>query len=503
MTQSPHALLLTCELIDEAATVRFAQDIAAAVLPGDLIALEGDLGAGKTAFSRALIRALAKNMELEVPSPTFSIMQPYDDLRIPVRHFDLYRMSGSEELEELGFFEDLETAVTLVEWPGNAGSALPANHIILQLDILAGDRREAQLIVREHQRARFQRTLVARHFLEKAEYQLAERTHVQGDASHRAYERVKATGKAPAIFMNAPETPPGEIIENGKSYAELVHRATDTKPFEAIGRMLRQHGLSAPDIYAADHKDGFMLLEDLGHAGLLDSNGAPIHERMLAAVDALVVLHNAAGNMSQTIPGVEGAYKIPSFDRTAFLTEVSLFADWFVPHQKRQLSPAAKRSYLDIWSDLYRALETAETGIILRDVHSPNLLWLEERKGVNRVGLLDFQDALWGPQIYDLASLIYDARVSIPSQLRDEMTSHYRRTRTGLLEMERLNEHLCILAAQRTAKILGIFARLAGRDAKLSYLAHMPRNEAYLNALLETPVLAPLAQWHEVHLPRG
>ncbi|MEP4431606.1 MAG: tRNA (adenosine(37)-N6)-threonylcarbamoyltransferase complex ATPase subunit type 1 TsaE, partial [Hyphomicrobiales bacterium] len=93
MTHSSQAPFLTCELVDEAATIRFAQDVAAAVLPGDLVALEGDLGAGKTAFSRALIRALAKDSDLEVPSPTFSILQPYDELRIPVRHFDLYRMS--------------------------------------------------------------------------------------------------------------------------------------------------------------------------------------------------------------------------------------------------------------------------------------------------------------------------------------------------------------------------------------------------------------------------
>lgn len=502
MTKTPHAPFLTRELADEAATVRFAQDVAAAVLPGDVIALEGDLGAGKTAFSRALIRALAKDPSLEVPSPTFSLMQPYD-VRIPVRHFDLYRMGDSEELEELGFFDDLDNVLTLIEWPSRAGSALPQNHMTLQLDILSGDRREASLFVNEDQCQCFHRSIAARDFLEKASYQNATREHVQGDASHRAYERVGATDRSSAILMNAPATPPGEIVENGKSYAELVHRATDTEPFEAIGKLLLKYGLSAPNIYAADHKHGFMLLEDLGGTGLLDEDGAPIHERLLCAVDALVLLHDAAKKMSQNIPGVGQVYEVPSFDRTAFLTEVSLFADWFVPYQKRILSLEAKDTYLDIWSKLYDVLEDAETGVILRDVHSPNLLWLEARQGVNRIGVLDFQDALWGPQIYDLASLVYDARVTIPSEFRTEMISRYTQKRSDKLETSRLNEHLHILAAQRTAKILGIFARLAGRDAKLSYLAHMPRNEAYMNALLESPVLAPLAQWHEVHLPPG
>ncbi|MEH6724738.1 MAG: tRNA (adenosine(37)-N6)-threonylcarbamoyltransferase complex ATPase subunit type 1 TsaE, partial [Hyphomicrobiales bacterium] len=106
-------------LPDENATRRFAQDIAAAVLPGDLIALDGDLGAGKTAFCRALIRNLADDKQLEVPSPTFSLLQPYA-LRIPVQHFDLYRLADPEELEEIGFFDELDTALTLIEWPSRA-----------------------------------------------------------------------------------------------------------------------------------------------------------------------------------------------------------------------------------------------------------------------------------------------------------------------------------------------------------------------------------------------
>lgn len=502
MIETPHATLLSCELTDEAATVRFAQDIAAAVLPGDIIALEGDLGAGKTAFCRALIRTLANDPELEVPSPSFSLMQPYS-VRIPVRHFDLYRMGAPEELEELGFFDDLDEVLTLIEWPGRAGHELPQNSIELQFDILNGERRQVSLSVNDSQRERFRRTIAARQFLETAKYQNAERSHVQGDASHRSYERVGSDGKPSAILMNAPETPTGEIVKDGKSYAELVHRAPDTVPFEAVGKLLLEVGLSAPIIYAADHIDGFMLLEDLGGTGLLDKSGLPDKERYITAIETLAHLHNAAAEMSQAITGVGGGYNVPTFDRTAFLTEVSLFAEWFAAHKKYPLSSNAKESYLEIWSKLFDDLEHAETGIILRDVHSPNLLWLEERQGTSRIGVLDFQDALWGPQIYDLASLIFDARVAISAELRGELIARYQQSRHSNLETTRLNEHISILAAQRTVKILGIFARLADRDAKLSYLTHMPRNEAYLRALLENTILAPLAHWHEVHLPQS
>lgn len=495
-------LVFDGELSDEAATQRFAEDIAAAVLPGDVIALEGDLGAGKTAFSRALIRALAKDANLEVPSPTFSLMQPYD-VRIAVRHFDLYRMGDPEELEELGFFDGLDTALTLVEWPSRAGDAMPENQMALQLDILDGDKRSVRFFAGAQQRLRFQRSFDGRAFFQNANYVDASREHVQGDASHRAYERIGSTGKPSAIFMNAPETPAGEIVQNGKSYAELVHRAVDTKPFEAIGKLLLSNGLSAPKIYAADHDQGYMLLEDLGGESLLSKDGKPIKERYLASAEMLANWHDQAEHLGQTIPGAGGSYDIPPFDRTAFLTEVSLFPEWFVPYRSAPLIKQAKQDYLDIWSRLYDALACSQTGVILRDVHSPNLLWMDDRSGVARIGVLDFQDALWGPQLYDLASLVFDARVEISPEFRTEMLAHYNAIRRTNLETSVLNQHVSILAAQRTAKILGIFARLAVRDAKASYLAHMPRNENYLSALLESPVLEPLAKWHAVHLSQS
>ena len=111
---------LSLVLEDEAATVRLAEDLAASLSPGDLIALSGDLGAGKSTFARALLRTLADDEDLEVPSPTFTLVQTYDFERFAVSHFDLYRLEEPEELEELGLDELLETGfagreVTLVE----------------------------------------------------------------------------------------------------------------------------------------------------------------------------------------------------------------------------------------------------------------------------------------------------------------------------------------------------------------------------------------------------
>ncbi len=483
--------ILQTQLKNENATNLLAQDIAAALIPGDIIALEGDLGAGKTAFCRALIRAIANNFELEVPSPTFSIMQPYD-LRIPLRHFDMYRLSGPDELEEIGFFDDLQQVVSLVEWPSRIAEALPAEHIVLALDIVEGDVRSASLSVPLSSAERFKRALALRSFLDDANYAGAWRTHVQGDVSHRSYERIKLAKKPNAILMNAPKAPIGPEIQDGKTYDDLVHRAADTKPFEVVANIINQCGLSAPQIFKADHLNGFMLLEDFGSDGVLNADGSANEERYGATVDALAKLHESAPAYGS---------QLPPFDRDAFLTEVSLCPQWYSLHQGVSLSEEGRLQCMAVWSQLYDDLENAEMGIFLRDVHSPNLMWLDQRQGTSRVGFIDIQDALNGPQLYDMASLVFDARVDISPELRQSLIARYTVSRGMTDQMDMINGHIAILAAQRISKILGIFSRLARRDAITSYLEHMPRNETYLRELLAAPALAPLAHWHQNWLP--
>src|SRR5712671_3395260 len=106
----------TVALEDEQATRRLMTDVAAAIEPGDLVTLSGDLGAGKTTFARALIRHLAGNDKIEVPSPTFTLMQSYELPRFTLVHADLYRLSGPAELAELGFDDIGDSAVMLLEW---------------------------------------------------------------------------------------------------------------------------------------------------------------------------------------------------------------------------------------------------------------------------------------------------------------------------------------------------------------------------------------------------
>ncbi len=145
-----------------------------------------------------------------------------------------------------------------------------------------------------------------------------------------------------------------------------------------------------------------------------------------------------------------------------------------------------------------------ETSLTLRDYHSPNLLWLPDREGTRRIGLIDVQDALAGPAAYDLASLAMDARVDVPPELFEGLLQRYLLARDALgheVDEATVRADVAVMGAQRTTKILGIFTRLARRDGKPRYLAHLPRLDAYLERALAEPLLEPVKEWYEEHLP--
>src|ERR1700726_4235153 len=183
----------TVTLPNEQATARFAIDIAAALRPGDMVTLSGDLGAGKTTFARALIRYLAGNETTEVPSPTFTLMQSYDLPRFQVVHVDLYRTTGTAELAELGFDDLPEGAVVLLEWPDRAGNRLPPDRLDITLTLapkLKLEFRHALVTGHGAFAARVQRMAAVRGFLAESGLSEAQRHWLPGDASTRAYERL-------------------------------------------------------------------------------------------------------------------------------------------------------------------------------------------------------------------------------------------------------------------------------------------------------------------------
>jgi hypothetical protein len=496
----------TVALADEQATRRLMVDIAGAIEPGDLITLSGDLGAGKTTFARALIRHLAGNESIEVPSPTFTLMQAYELPRFTLVHADLYRLSGPGELAELGFEELTEGAVTLLEWPDRAAGHLPPDRLDVALTLSPQQSetfRTARVTGYGTFAARAERITVIRRFLERAGFGLAERRRIQGDASTRCYERLTLEGTS-TMLMNSPRRPDGPPVRDGKPYSAIAHLAETVTPFVAMALALRERGFSAPAIFAADREAGLLLIEDLGNELVVAGDPpAPIEARYEVAVDLLAALHREPlPDVLPVEPGVD--YRLPRYDMEALLIEVELLPDWYLPKLETRISDAKRDVYLKLWREaLLPAVEVQPTWV-LRDFHSPNLLWLPQRAGVARIGLLDFQDAVMGSAAYDLASLLQDARVDVPEMMEIALLSRYTRARLKAepaFDAPGFVRLYATLAAQRACKILGIFARLERRDGKPQYLRHLPRVSAYLQRSLAHPALAPLKAWHRIHVP--
>ena len=188
----PLSPTLSLTIPDEAAMERLAEDVAAILGPGDVIALSGDLGAGKSTFSRALLRAFAGDPALEVPSPTFTLVQTYDLDRLTISHLDLYRLEEPEELEELGLEDLTATGAALIEWPEKAGRFLPASRLILSIahsgenDARAVTFSFASPAAESRWAQRLARTQRIRALAEEAGFAGAERRYLTGDASARA-----------------------------------------------------------------------------------------------------------------------------------------------------------------------------------------------------------------------------------------------------------------------------------------------------------------------------
>ncbi len=474
---------------------RIASFLALILAPGDLVTLIGDLGAGKTTFARFVIRHMAGRDE-EIPSPTFALAQSYDCGRLAVTHFDCYRFSGPDELEELGLDDALRHGAALVEWPERIAAALPGDRLDVAIADGAAETTRAVLLTGHGSWApRLDRLQKLAAFCEHAGWGKAEVSFLQGDASTRAYARLEGEG-GKAVLMNSPPMADGPPIRGGKAYSAIAHLAEDVTPFVAVARALRGAGISAPEVLAEDLEQGFLIIEDLGNRvfGAEIAAGGDAEELYRAAVDVLV-----------TLRGVAVPDHVPPFDWPAFEIEAELLLDWFWPAARGGDAPGTVRAeFARAWRSLFKRLGQASTGWILRDYHSPNLIWLPGRAGIARVGVIDFQDAMRGHRAYDLVSLAQDARRDVSDALEACLFGHYcaevGKTDPSF-DRERFKTAYAILGAQRNTKILGIFARLAARDGKNAYLAHIPRVSAYLERNLAHPELASLRGWFETYLP--
>jgi tRNA threonylcarbamoyl adenosine modification protein YjeE len=493
-------------LSNETATAHLMADLALLIGPGDVITLSGDLGAGKTAAARAMIRYLAGDDGVEVPSPTFTLAQSYDLPPFPLVHADLYRVNDPIELEEIGLSPLPEDTVVLIEWPERAPAALPQDRIDIALShrpALGSTARAAEITGYGKAAAQVARLKALREFLTEAGYIDARRQRMAGDASTRSYARL-IRDDGVVILMNSPRRPDGPAIYHGKSYSAAVHLAEDVKPFVAIAGGLRERGFSAPAIHHADLDAGFLITEDFDSIGFIEGDPpAPIAERYEAATDMLAALHREI--LPEILPlAPQTTYAIPVFDTDALLVEAGLMLEWYLPDRGAEPSDDLRAEFVMMWRDLLGKPAAAPRTWVLRDFHSPNLIWLGDRSGTGKVGIIDFQDAVLGPAAYDLVSLLQDARIDVPEPLELTLLTRYikaRRAADDSFDPAGFAELYAIMSAQRNTRLLGTFARLNRRDGKRQYLRHQPRIWTYLTRSLAHPALARFREWYSAHVP--
>jgi aminoglycoside/choline kinase family phosphotransferase len=412
---------------------------------------------------------------------------------------------GADELAELGL-DEIADSVVMMEWPDRAGSALPQDRIDIAFALAPHDGVERRIVHmggRGAATARVDRLGAMLGFLDKAGLGTAKRARIAGDASTRSYERL-VNGSNRFVLMNAPRKADGPPIKRGLPYSAIAHLAEDVKPFVAVANGLRERGFSAPKIFRVDHDAGFVVVEDLGTELVVAGDPPmPIPERYERAVDVLIALHRH--DLPEVLPvASQVEYRIPSYDLDAFLVEVELLIDWYLPLRGVPAAAEARGEFLSLWHDALRPALAARKTWVLRDFHSPNLLWLADRSGIAQVGLLDFQDTVMGPAAFDLASLLQDARVDVAEELEIALFTRYVRARRAHdpgFDADACARLYATLAAQRATKILGIFARLDRRDGKPQYLRHLPRIHTYVHRALSHPALAALKDWYHAHVP--
>ena len=348
-------------------------------------------------------------------------------------------------------------------------------------------------------------------FLKSAGLSGAARDPLPGDASTRRYERLTTASGVSLMLMDqapAAESPPCDPswspaerhVHGWNAVARLS--AGRIEAFAAVAAHLKSLGLSAPEIIAVDAPNGLAVIEDFGDAlfaRVIEAGEAeaPLY---LAAVEALAVLH-ATGRPPETLTGPAGDWPMLVYDETALQGGADLFVEWLPKLEPRLAFDAdAIAEWRAAWTPITAAGAAGASVMAHRDYHAENLIWLPERLGAARVGLIDFQDAVIAHPSWDLHSLLQDARRDVPPALEAEALDCYFALRPEV-DRETFMADYAGLAALNEARILGVFARLIARDGKPRYRAFMPRMWAHLNANLKQPALAPVARWFDRHVP--
>lgn len=313
------------------------------------------------------------------------------------------------------------------------------------------------------------------YFIKNNEWSSALMENIEADASNRKYTRLKKNNKS-VILMDAPPE-----YENISSFIEVAN-------------ILKKLGLSSPEIIAYDTYNGFGLIEDFGENTFNQLIDKGLNQETLYknAIDVVIFLLNNSNNIKNT--------KLGHFNDEQIYKELEIFLNWAFPSIMGYIPKEhVREEFLRSWKKIIPYFNYSLNSIILFDFHADNLMWLPERKGIKRVGLLDFQDAVYGPSIYDLVSLLEDSRRIISQGLKERMIDYYiNKTR---INREKFELSYSAIAAQRNLRIIGVFCRLLVRDSKQNYLKFLPTVWSFLESNLNHPKLIDLKKWFEDNIP--
>lgn len=348
-------------------------------------------------------------------------------------------------------------------------------------------------------------------FIVQAGWGDASRAPIKGDASTRSYQRLVRDG-VKSVLMNAPQSSEAPSEPDGASPAErqaLGYNAiarlagSHMEAFLTIAEQLTMRGFSAPRIIAADIGNGFALLEDFGEGDFAriihadKSQERPLYE---AAVDVLAAIYRSTFPARPQYEGV--TWPVRDYDEVALLAEMGLCLNYYAPDVGRVLGDKARQDFHTVWQDAFKALDAQTYGLALRDFHAENLFWLPERSGQARVGLIDFQDALFMHPAYDLSSLLEDIRRDVDPNLFEPLKQRFCDS-AGLTYDDRFKAAYAVAAAQRATKLLGFPVRADKDFGKPQYRTLLPRVKRHLQNDLAHPACDDIRRWFEHNVPEA
>jgi len=466
----------------------FVKYIAPIFEKGDLLALNGEIGSGKTTLTKHLINYLTATRIDEINSPTFNLCQTYSNEDLIISHYDFYRLDYLQEIEELDINDSIKNNFTIIEWANKFSSILPKDHIEIQIDNKS-DKREYKILFHGEYAKKIAGHKNRLSFLSNSNLNIKKITNMRGDASKRKYYRVN-DGTENFVLMDALE--------------DSINKTTTSKTitdFIIFRQYLEDIGLRVPKIYEFDIQKQLILEEDLGLTTYDELYSKLSFQDLInPAIESLLILVHSNYKNINDLDGK--AFEPQNFDEKVFINESKIFIDYYWPYVKNSICPEEEKyEFLSIIENIYSDLSTDKT-LVLRDYHSPNLHYLQNEKGHKKCALIDFQDALLGHPLYDLVSLAQDARFTISEDQERYIVDTFEDKflfNDFQLSKSSFNEQYKILAIQRSLKILGIFARLSLLEGKNNYIIHMPRVLDYIRRSMDCSLLNNLTHWLKIN----